>query len=117
MKSPPKVPFEKALKDRPVVADAWSMVWKLKVPIVMTVACLYLLGQASETSKWAVYPYMLSKLTMLVILWRVIFRGMFPYVDLSVALAAMDPVYRAYVEAFLYGVTFLAVVVGGAMML
>lgn len=117
MKKVRKIPFTDRLKKRPIVLDVWTQIWKMKVIIIFTIACLVLLGHVSEVSKWAVYPYVLSKLTMLVILWRIVFKGLYPYSDLSAALSAMDPKHRAIVEAVLHASTFAAMVIGGAMMI
>lgn len=88
---------------------------RLKEAIVVGAVSLWWLGQASETSRWAVYPYMLSKLAVLWVFWHVLYSATFPYADFREHLARGGP--SAVAVALVRAATCLAIVLGGAMLL
>jgi hypothetical protein len=94
---------------------SWAEILRLKEAILVTALCLWWLGQTSEVSRWAIYPYMLSKLTMLWILWHILYSATFPYLDLKTEIRRGE--WPALAAAMIRAATCLAVVLGGALLL
>lgn len=90
------------------VRRLWSVVGVLLVSLVA-------LSYAPETARWAIFAYKVSQVSMLWLVAHLLYKATFPYLDLERELRRGGA--AALSAAFVRGAAYLAVILGGALLL